>query len=77
MKMMTEVLQQMKPVLYNLMGLCAIAVERNDTKVHNVLRRIQGLRINGQSEKQSNICKQKLITEICPSQRVGHFKAPC
>ena len=64
MKMMIEVLQQMKPVLYNLVGLCGIAVERKDTKVHNVLRRIQGLRINGQSEKQSNICKQKLMMMI-------------
>ena len=61
MKMLIEVLQQMKPVLYNLVGLCAIAVERKDTKVHNVLRRILGPRINGQSEKQSHICKQKPI----------------
>ena len=35
MKMMIEVQQQMKPVLYNLVGLCAIAVERKNTKVHN------------------------------------------
>ena len=32
MKMMMEVLQQMKPVLYNLVGLCAIAVEKQIQK---------------------------------------------
>ena len=49
----------MKPDLYNLVGLCAIAVEIKDTIVLNVLKRIPDQRINEQSEKQSNICKQK------------------
>ena len=59
MKMMIEVLQQMKPDFHNLVGLCAIAVERKDTRVNNALKRIPGHRINGQSERQSNIWKQE------------------
>ena len=45
----------MKPVLHNLVGLCAAAVERQDKRVHNALKRIPGQRINGQSERQSNM----------------------
>ena len=37
MKMMIEVLQQMKPVWNNLVGLYAIAMERKDTRVYSAL----------------------------------------
>ena len=49
----------MRQVLHNLVQLHVIAVERRDTRVHNVQRRIPAKGINGQSEELSNIFKQK------------------
>ena len=49
----------MRQVLHNLVELHVIAVERRDTRVHNVQRRIPDQGINGQSEELSNIFKQK------------------
>ena len=43
------------------MELHVIAVERRDTRVHNVQRRKPYQGINGQSEELSNIFKQKLM----------------
>ena len=58
---MTTKVQQMRQALHNLMELHVIAVERMDTRVHNVQRRILDQGINGQSEELSNIFKQKLM----------------
>ena len=58
MKMTTKV-QQVRQVLHNLVALHVIAVERRDTRVHNVQRRITDQGINGQSEELNNIFKQK------------------
>ena len=56
---MTTKVQQVRQVLHNLVELHDIAVERRDTRVHNVQRRIPDQGINGQSEELSNIFKQK------------------
>ena len=53
--------QQVRQALHNLVELHVIAVERRDTRVHNVQRRIPDQGINGQSEELSNIFKQKLM----------------
>ena len=45
--------------LHNLVELHVVAVEKRDTRVQNVQRRIPHQGINGQSEELSNIFKQK------------------
>ena len=52
---------QVRQVLHNLVELHVIAVERRDTRVHNVQRRIPDQGINGQSEELSNIFKQMVM----------------
>ena len=56
---MTTKVQQVRQVFLNLMELHVIAVERRDTRVHNVQRTIPDQAINGQSEELRNIFKLK------------------